>query len=524
MEVDFPFGAYVKRDIRLAVLLLFVVCFSLALLTVWKVWSSRERALNEVNFHSLNLTQALDTYAEGIINQSSMLLLGLVERLEIDGSGPQQIARLRALVSNQQYLLSQLSGITIYNQAGDWLMSSNRPVKVGANSSDRAFFIHHRENPSREIFIGLPIRSRSTHEWVITVSRRFDHSDGRFAGVVAVTLGIENFLNVFGKLDLGQEGAIGLSYADGQLLVRYPFREQDMGRNFSTSPIYTRYLVDRSVGTASFASSLDGVERLYAFRKNEHLPLVTTVAMGKNEALATWRMEACLSAGVVLTLLFVIGGIGLRLIRDINRRAEAEAQLVIAREALLQTNERLELLASMDQLTGLANRRRFEEVLGTEVKRANRERTPLSLLLIDIDYFKLFNDTYGHVAGDEGLRVVSRVLRQCVKRPSDLAARYGGEELAVILPNTTEAGAVAVAERVLERLSHSNIAHRSSPYGRLTVSIGVAVMPVAQVQDAALALVEAADQALYEAKAEGRNRVAVYLALQQEQQPPGCQA
>lgn len=524
MDVDFPFGAYVKRDIRLAVLLLFVVCFSLALLTAWKVWSSRERALNEVDFHSLNLTQALDTYAEGIINQSSMLLLGLVERLETDGSEPQQIARLRALVSQQQRLLSQVSGVTIYNHAGDWLMSSNRPAKAGANSSDRAFFIHHRDNPSREVFIGLPIRSRATHEWVITVSRRFDHKDGQFAGVVALTLGIENFLSLFGKLDVGQEGAIGLSYADGQLLVRYPFREQDMGRNFSTSPIYTQYLIDRTVGTASFASSLDGVERLYAFRKNEHLPLVTTVAMGKNEALASWRMEACLSVGVVLTLLVVIGGIGRRLIRDINRRTEAEAQLVVAREALLQTNQRLEMLASRDQLTGLANRRRFDEVLVTEVKRACRERVPLSLLLIDIDYFKLFNDTYGHVAGDEGLRVVSRVLQQCVKRPSDLAARYGGEELAVILPNTTEAGAVAVAERVLERLSQSNTAHASSPFGRLTVSIGVAVMPVAQPQAAALALVEAADQALYSAKAAGRNRVAVHAALQQEQQPPGCQA
>lgn len=87
-----------------------------------------------------------------------------------------------------------------------------------------------------------------------------------------MTLGVENFLHLFGQLDVGQDGAIGLSYTDGAILVRYPFREQDMGRNFSKSPIYAKYLVDQSVGTASFTSSLDGVERLYAFRKSDTLP------------------------------------------------------------------------------------------------------------------------------------------------------------------------------------------------------------------------------------------------------------
>ncbi|MBV6290475.1 PDC sensor domain-containing protein, partial [Pseudomonas aegrilactucae] len=183
-----------KRDVRLAVLLLLVICFSLASLTLWKVWSSRERALSEVNGHSLNLTQALDTYAEGVIRQSSMLLLGIGERLEVDGDGPRQLERLRSLVQEQDNLLTQLHGITIYDADGGWLMSSNGPVPAGANSADREFFIHHRDSPSREVFIGPPIQSRSTQEWVITVSRRFERTPGQFAGVIAVTLGVENFL------------------------------------------------------------------------------------------------------------------------------------------------------------------------------------------------------------------------------------------------------------------------------------------------------------------------------------------
>jgi diguanylate cyclase (GGDEF)-like protein len=495
----------VKRDTHLVILLLLVIGCSLASLTIWKVLSSRDRALEEVNVHGLNLTQALETYSEGIVRQSSLLLLGLVERLETEGSGPAQIQRLGALINRQQPLMPQMSGITIYDRQGHWLMSSNRPIPAGANSSDRAYFIHHRDDPSREPFIGPPIRSRSNQEWVITVSRRFNDDRGEFAGVVAVTLGVENFLRLFGKLDVGQEGAIGLSYTDGTLLVRYPFREQDMGRNFSKSPIYAKYLVDQSVGTASYTSSLDGVERLYAFRKSEKLPLITTVAIGKREALTAWRTEALLSAVVVAGLLGLTGLIGWFLILDIRRRTQVEGELRIAQQQLLGSNRQLELLAMKDALTGLANRRCFDQTLATEARRAQRDGSSLALLMIDIDYFKRFNDALGHVAGDACLQAVGGVLDECVRRPSDLVARYGGEEFAVIMPATDMDGATVVAQLILERLQHANIAHPSSPVARVSLSIGIAAARGAHL-DPVQGLIESADQALYQAKTAGRNR------------------
>lgn len=494
-----------KRDTHLVVLLLLVIGCSLASLTVWKVLASRDRALEEVDVHGLNLTQALVTYSEGIVRQSAQLLLGLVERLETEGRGPSQIQRLSALVNRQESLLPQLSGITIYDNKGRWLMSSNQPIPVGANSSDRAFFVHHRDDPSREFFIGPPIQSRSNQEWVITVSRRFNDARGEFAGVVAVTLGIESFLRLFGKIDVGQEGAIGLSYTDGRLLVRYPFREQDMGRNFSKSPIYAKYLVDRSVGTASFTSSLDGVERLYAFRKSDRLPLVTTVALGKREALAAWRIEALLSAVVVAGLLGLTGLIGWFLILDIRQRIAVEGQLRGTQQQLLSSNRQLELLAMKDALTGLANRRYFDETLAVEARRAQRDGVPLALLMIDIDHFKLFNDSLGHVAGDACLQTVSRVLMECVRRPSDLVARYGGEEMGVIMSDTDSDGAAVVAQLMLDHLKQENIPQKSSPFGRVSVSIGIATAAGSEL-DHLQKLIEVADQALYDAKALGRNQ------------------
>ena len=505
LEPDFPLGTDVRRDLHLVVLLLLIVGCSLASLTLWKVMDSRERVLDEANIHGLNLTQALSTYSDGIVRQSSLLLLGLVERLETEGSDPVHIQRLNVLVKRQQPLMPQLSGVTIYDTHGHWLMSSNRPIPVGANSSDRAYFIHHRSDPSREPFIGPPIRSRSNNEWVITVSRRFNDADGAFAGVVAVTLGVENFLRLFGQIDVGQEGAISLTDADGTLLVRYPFREQDMGRNFSQSPIFAKYLVEQSMGTASLTSTLDGVDRLYAFRRSDSLGLVTTVALGKHEALTAWRQEALLSTGLVISLLTLTGIIGRQLILHIRRRIKVESELLSTQQQLLDSNRQLEMLAMKDALTGLANRRCFDEALTIEARRAQREGSTLGLLMIDIDYFKGFNDSLGHVAGDACLQAVGRLIEASVRRPSDLVARYGGEEMAVIMPNTGADGARVVAQVILDRLRQENMAHASSPFGQVTVSIGIATAQGPQLARPQ-ALIEAADLALYDAKSTGRNR------------------
>lgn len=494
-----------KRDIHLVILLLAIIGISLASLTIWRVEASKERALLEADTHGLNLAQALTTYSEGVVRQSSLLLLGLVERLETEGSEPAQIRRLSALIDRQRPVMPQLSGVTIYDRQGHWLLSSSRSIPAGANSSERAYFIHHRDDPSRETFIGSPIRSRSNQEWVITISRRFNDAQGEFAGVVAVTLGVENFLKLFGKIDLGHDGAIGLSSADGTLLVRYPFREEDMGRNFSQSPIYVRYLVDKSVGTASFTSSLDGVERLYAFRKSDEQPLITTVALGKHEALAAWRLESVLSFAVVGSLMAITAIICWLLIRHISRRIKVEIQLRVTQQQLVDSNRQLEMLAMKDALTGLANRRCFDETLAIEARRARRDNVSLALLMIDLDYFKRFNDSLGHIAGDACLRTVSKILEECVRRPQDLVARYGGEELGIIMPHTDRAGATYVAKAIIHRLLEENIPHIASPFGRVTVSMGIAVAESEDLNNVQH-LVEIADAALYGAKAAGRNQ------------------
>lgn len=185
-----------------------------------------------------------------------------------------------------------------------------------------------------------------------------------------------------------------------------------------------------------------------------------------------------------------------------------EGILLHERQRLTELSEELAQLSLRDALTGVANRRRFDELLEREWGRSQRQRTPLALLFIDVDNFKAYNDHYGHQAGDDCLRAVAFVLVDAGRRQADLVARYGGEEFVLLLPDTDEAGAAEAAERIRGFLAQAGLPHEAVARGRVTASIGVAVcVPDASASPATL--LAAADQALYQAKAGGRDRVVV---------------
>lgn len=191
------------------------------------------------------------------------------------------------------------------------------------------------------------------------------------------------------------------------------------------------------------------------------------------------------------------------------QRDEAYRALRESQKRLAETNLELLRLVNVDSLTGLANRRHFDESLHIEWKRAARNHLPLSVMMLDIDYFKLYNDTYGHLKGDEILRKVAEIVQKSVMRPSDQASRYGGEEFVVILPETAANGAYLLAEEIRKNVEALNIPHEGSKIAAcLTISIGIASV-VPSGDDTALSLVKLADTALYKAKDGGRNRVVV---------------
>ncbi|MEH2701233.1 MULTISPECIES: diguanylate cyclase [Rhizobium] len=193
-------------------------------------------------------------------------------------------------------------------------------------------------------------------------------------------------------------------------------------------------------------------------------------------------------------------GTAMAVVSDITATKQAEI-------ALRLSAEQLRNLAETDGLTGIVNRRAFDEAFARETAGSARKNTPFSLLMVDIDRFKAYNDTYGHPAGDQCLRVVSKCLRQSVSRPADIVARYGGEEFVVLLPATSAKGAMIVAEQFARLLSQENIVHTGSEFGRVTASIGISCATGATLRLNPNRLLTEADAALYDAKTQGRNRI-----------------
>jgi two-component system chemotaxis family response regulator WspR len=191
------------------------------------------------------------------------------------------------------------------------------------------------------------------------------------------------------------------------------------------------------------------------------------------------------------------------------QRDEAYRALRVSQQQLLDTNLVLQRLMNSDGLTGLSNRRHFDEYLELEWRRAIREQSQLSLMMIDVDYFKAYNDNFGHLEGDEALRQVAKAIRGSCSRPSDLPARYGGEEFALVLPNTSPGGARLLAEKLRQTVASMNIPHIAPGEGAsLTISIGLSTV-VPQVGSHSRQLIQSADQGLYAAKHNGRNQVVV---------------
>jgi len=270
------------------------------------------------------------------------------------------------------------------------------------------------------------------------------------------------------------------------LLARWPYRKDLVGHNLSGVPIH-KHFTQEHAGSFETNSVTDGVHRLVVYSRIGDFPLVVGVGRSTADIFADWRRYAY-AIGLLVTALWALV---FYLVLEIRKRGEAEINLAV--------------LATTDELTGLANRRKFNEAIGREWRRAMRERQPVALMMLDADLFKEYNDRHGHQTGDKLLQTIGRSMTASVKRATDLAARYGGDEFAILLPSTPLDGAVRVAERVRECLAELCFAYGIK---EANLSVGVAAMVPEQGEVPAM-LLAAVDQALYRAKEGGRNRIEV---------------
>jgi diguanylate cyclase (GGDEF)-like protein len=393
---------------------------------------------------------------------------------------------LHLLLFDRAATAKHFGALQVFDPAGRLTIDSSTLDPEPENRGNEEFFQFHRNHPDSGLFISRPMLHRGAY--AIVLSRRITGHDGSFHGVIAGSIGFSYFHDLFGRLSLGQHDTITVLRQDRTIMMRRPFDLDVIGKNMGDRAGWNPAKMND--GSYIGVGPVDPMPRLWV-RHNGTGPLNVVVGKPLDSIFSVWRTEALRISSIVAALIVFVLGVTLFLAREIGRRARAE--------------DKLEELATTDALTGLKNRRKFDASIDVEWRRATRQQTPIALLMIDADHFKVYNDSFGHQAGDEVLIGIAICISDSARRAGDCTARYGGEEFAVLLPALSTAEALAVAETIRFKVQQWS--------DHTTVSIGVASLtPHVGLQWPEL--IGAADKALYAAKAGGRNRCVVAKAPQ----------
>ncbi len=469
-----------------------LVALMMIALSFATLYNGRSEALDHAGETSANLVSIMSNDIARNVELYDLSLKAVVDGAENDEVMALSPALRRQVLFDRATTAAYLGGIYLIDANGRVVAEGDMDGTHSVNLADRDYFQAHVSNPDVGLFTSHPFNSRIRGGSVsIGLSRRINAPDGSFAGVALLAIHVDYFSSLLARIDTGAHGSVFIVLDDGTLLARKPAVDDNTTHRVPASPFFLE-LASLGSGTITAPSPRDGVRRIYTFARIPGTPFLVVVAPAEDDVLATWYGRSRVIG--VLTLFLGLSFIAISWLLAFSLQERAKAQ------------DELERLAGTDPLTGLSNRRVIDRKLDEEWRRARRTGAYFSVLFIDVDVFKAYNDTYGHKKGDEALLAVADCIEGIVRRPGDAPGRYGGEEFVVLLADTPGGGALRVAEALRARVESMKIAHSGSASGVLTVSIGCASVMPKQGGDA-LALLDSADAALYRAKSAGRNRV-----------------
>ena len=348
-----------------------------------------------------------------------------------------------------------LGSILVLDADGNVTDDSRSIAVTPINAAHREHFYVHKNRPDVGLFISRAFEGRLLHDTVIALTRRITNPDGSFGGIVEGAMRTAYFNDLFAKLDIGAKGSVSLFRSDGRLIMRRPYHPEEIDQDLSNAPTFQAF---RTMSHGHFVgtSALDKVERLYTLHHIENLPLYISVAVAVEDIYVDWWHRAASIGAILVALCATSVALCLLFRREIQRRLKAE-------QSLHEAAQNLSVMAATDGLTGIPNRRSFEDALEQEWRRSIRSETSLAVLMLDVDCFKLFNDCYGHQMGDDVLKSVTACITGKLHRPADTAARYGGEEFIALLPETEMHGALTVADSIRSAVRRPRDRPRSQP-------------------------------------------------------------
>lgn len=477
-----------------------IMAMALTLIIFIELHEDRQSTRAQAEGAATNLTNAIARDIERNINLYQFVLTSLRDTETSEALRNLPTPLKDTVLFAHTAVPKELGVMFITDPEGTITLESAHNGIRGQSRAWRPYFQYHRQNPDPNLLISGPYTSATTGDPVVVLSMRLDNPDGSFRGIVVASMLLSYFDGVFADIYLEPGSELTLYLDDGIVLARKPYEADVIGRDQRQNP----YLVAAAKTPFSIYEERDSTagDRLVTSTAVGHWPLRIQLAQPNSAIYHHWQAKAVAIGITAAALTMGIIALILMVHREGVRRARAQ-------DALAEANVQLERIATTDPLTGIANRRVFDEMLRREEARSCRRPHETAVLMIDIDLFKSFNDTYGHSAGDATLRSVAQAIARSVTRGGDLAARIGGEEFAVLLTDTDPDGAYAVAERICIMVAALGIRHVGSPHGHVTVSVGVACSTGRHNPVSVGHLLDLADEALYDAKNNGRNRVEI---------------
>ncbi|VXC18734.1 Diguanylate cyclase [Burkholderia sp. 8Y] len=391
-----------------------------------------------------------------------------------------------------------VSGVFVVDPTGH-IVEGRDETAVHAYVGDRDYFLAHvsPSSPSRGLFISRPYNSRARGGAPsIALSRRISLSDGSFGGIASLAVNIDYFQAMMEALAVGPHGTALILETDGTVVARNPSLKSDEPKNVAHSRTFARMLAAKQ-GYYVADSPVDGVKRLYCFARVPDTNLIAVFAPSYDDLLAGWRRRSYVIGSLALLLSAAFACVVWALVFGLRYRIALQA--TISR------------LADIDPLTEVSNRRSLQRLLENAWRACQASGEPMSILFVDADHFKDYNDQHGHAAGDAALKIIAECLTRQTRANHDIVARYGGEEFVVVLPGAALADGVRAAEAIRDCVYQGSVRPSPEEMAPFTVSIGCSViLPTTAVTPMTGLL--AADKALYAAKLRGRNRVSVATA------------
>jgi len=455
-----------------------------------------------------NISQFLGQEVLATFNKSDLLLREVQRNVrpsdmrEDPGNGNNRKQILHSLMKSQIQDVPEVDVLNIINAKGDYIYSSIDQVPA-INVTDRDYFKTLRDNANAGLVISPPLISHRTGKWTIILSRRLNFEDGNFAGVVVSVLNLNYFEQFFRTLDLGSKGVVSLFDKDFRLAVRFPLLESSMGK---VANLRAKQFIEQGITHAVFhsKSALDGIERMHSFRQVGDLGFIVFASLADDDYLAEWHQHVWqYGVAAIIFSLIVIW------FEMLQRRSELALIESYAKSQLAE--DKINNLAFFDPLTQLPNRRLLTDRLQQSLSASLRSNRKGALLLIDLDNFKILNDSRGHDVGDQLLQQVAERLISCV-RAGDTVSRFGGDEFVVLLEHLNENILEAakqtetIGQKILATLNKSykldKYMHHSTP------SIGATLFNDSKksMDD----LLKQADIAMYQAKKAGRNTLCFF--------------